>query len=163
MGVIVPNGVLFRGGSEGTIRQKLIQENLSLTPYRLPPNLFYGTGIPAAILIFKRNKHDDTVIFIDASQEFLQGTNQNRLREQDIEKIVATYRTRQDVEKYAAVAGRNRIIENNFNLNIARYVETFEEEAEIDLQEVQEQIVQIDAQLLSVNAKLQIFWKELKL
>ena len=163
MGVIVPHGVLFRGGSEGTIRQRLIEENLLDAVIGLPPNLFYGTGIPSAILLFKRNKPDDTVIFIDASQEFAQGTNQNKLRDQDVQKIVATYKARQDVAKYAAVVGRAQIVENEFNLNIPRYVETFEDEEEVDLQEVQDQIEQIDIQLLSVNAKIQAFLEELKI
>ena len=163
MGVIVPHGVLFRGGAEGTIRQKLIEENLLDGVIGLPPNLFYGTGIPAAILLFKRNKADDTVIFIDASQEFAQGTNQNKLREQDVQKIVATYKAQQDVVKYAAVVGRGRIVENEFNLNIPRYVETFETEKDIDIEAIQEEIEQTEEKLVKVSALLRGYLQELDL
>ena len=126
--MIVPHGVLFRGGSEGRIRQQLIEENLLDAVIGLPENLFYGTGIPAAILLFRRDKTDDSVLFIDASREYEQGVNQNRLREQDRAKIVQTYRQRQFVDKYAYVATRAEIAENDYNLNIPRYVDTFEEE-----------------------------------
>ena len=163
MGVIVPHGVLFRGGAEGTIRQKLIEENLLDAVIGLPPNLFYGTGIPAAILLFKRNKPDDTVIFIDASQEFAQGTNQNKLRDQDIEKVVATYKARRDIVKYAAVVGRDQIVENEFNLNIPRYVETFEDEQEIDFEALQQEIDEIEEKLANVSAQLARYVKELEL
>lgn len=163
MGVIVPHGVLFRGGAEGTIRQKLIQENLLDAVIGLPPNLFYGTGIPAAILLFKRNKPDDTVIFIDASQEFAQGTNQNKLREQDVQQVVATYKARQDVAKYAAVVGRERIVENEFNLNIPRYVETFEEEDEVDVAITQVQIRSIEEKLSAIQVRINNTLEELGL
>jgi type I restriction enzyme M protein len=152
--VIVPHGVLFRGGAEGTIRQRLIEENLLDAVIGLPPNLFYGTGIPAAILLFKRNKPDDTVIFIDASQEFAQGTNQNKLRDGDVQKIVATYKARLSMAKYAAVVGRDRIVENEFNLNIPRYIETFESEEDIDIGLVQEEIGTIENQLTIVRQKI---------
>ena len=110
VGVVVPHGVLFRGGSEGKIRKQLIEENLLDAVIGLPANLFYGTGIPAAILIFQRDKADDSVLFIDASREFEPGTNQNRLRAADLAKIVATYKAREIVDKYAYVAdaGRDR-------------------------------------------------------
>jgi type I restriction enzyme M protein len=161
MGVIVPHGVLFRGGAEGTIRQKLIEENLLDAVIGLPPNLFYGTGIPAAILLFKRNKPDDTVIFIDASQEFAQGTNQNKLRDQDVQKVVATYKARRDVEKYARVVTRDDLIENDFNANIARYVDNFDEEVEIDLSAVQGEIGEIECKLLSTQQRVAHYLKEL--
>jgi type I restriction enzyme M protein len=161
MGVIVPHGVLFRGGAEGTIRQKLIEENLLDAVIGLPPNLFYGTGIPAAILLFKRNKPDDTVIFIDASQEFAQGTNQNKLRDQDVQKVVATYTARRDVEKYARVVTRDDLIENDFNANIARYVDNFDEEVEIDLSAVQGEIGEIECKLLSTQQRVAHYLKEL--
>ena len=130
MDVIVRHGVLFRGSGEGVIRQKLIEENLldAVIGMPAPANLFYRTGIPAAILIFKRSRVGDSVLLIDASREFEAGTNQNKLRPQDIEKIAATYRDRQPVEKYAALATREQIAENDYNLNIPRYVDTFEAE-----------------------------------
>ena len=128
MGVIVPHGVLFRGSSEGVIRQKLIEENLLDAVIGLPEKLFYGTGIPAAILIFKKQKSDNKVLFIDASREFKSGKNQNQLGNDDIKKIIATYQARVNVDKYAYLATLDEIEENDYNLNIPRYVDTFEEE-----------------------------------
>jgi type I restriction enzyme M protein len=136
MAVVVPHGVLFRGAAEGKIRQKLIDENLLDVVIGLPEKLFYGTGIPAAVLVFRKKKADDKVLFIDASREYQDGKNQNLLREQDLRKILATYITRTDVEKYAHLASRAEIAENDYNLNIPRYVDTFEEEEEIDLMAV---------------------------
>jgi type I restriction enzyme M protein len=163
MGVIVPHGVLFRGSSEGTIRQKLIEENLLNAVIGLPTNLFYGTGIPAAILLFKHNKPDDTVIFIDASREFSQGSNQNKLRDEDVEKIVTTYKAWQDVAKYAAVVKREQIVENDFNLNIPRYVETSEDVEEMDITAIHREIKQIDTQLSHVTSRINLYLQELNL
>ena len=128
VGVVVPHGVLFRGGSEGTIRQRFIEENLLDGVIGLPANLFFGVGIPAALLFFRRNKKDKNVFFIDASREFAEGKNQNRLREEDLAKIVATWRARQDVPKYAHLATPEELKDNDYNLNIPLYVDTFEEE-----------------------------------
>ncbi len=161
VGVITPHGVLFRGSSEGKIRQALVEENLLDAVIGLPPNLFYGTGIPAAILIFKRSKPDDTALFIDASREFEPGTNQNRLRAQDIDRIVTTYRQRQSVDKYAYLATFDEIKENDFNLNIPRYVDTFEEETEIDLIAVQAKIDQLESELAKVQQKMTTYLREL--
>jgi type I restriction enzyme M protein len=163
VGVVVPHGVLFRGSSEGKIRRALIEENLLDAVIGLPPNLFFGTGIPAAVLIFKRNKTDDTVIFIDASHEFEQSTPQNKLRPQDIDKILATYRQRQCVDKYAYVATFGEIKENDFNLNIPRYIDTFEPEPEIDIAGVQREIETLGQQLVSVEKKLVGYLEELGL
>ncbi|NLF77121.1 MAG: type I restriction-modification system subunit M [Chloroflexi bacterium] len=164
VGVIVPHGVLFRGGSEGKIRQQLIEENLLDAVIGLPSNLFYGTGIPAAILIFKRQRSDaDGVLFIDASREFEQGTNQNRLRERDLERIVATYRARQTVDKYAYRATRDEIAENDYNLNIPRYVDTFEPEPPIDLDAVGQEIAGLKAHLAEVEARMAGYLRELGL
>ncbi len=147
MGVIVPHGVLFRGSSEGAIRQKLIEENLLDAVIGLPEKLFFGTGIPAAILIFKKNKSDNNVLFIDASRECKAGKNQNVLTDENIEKILATYQARQNVDKYAYLASFEEMQENDFNLNIPRYVDTFEEEDEIDLMAVRAEREQLKAQL----------------
>jgi type I restriction enzyme M protein len=163
VGVIVPHGVLFRGGAEGKIRQKLIEENLLDGVIGLPPNLFYGTGIPAAILVFKRHKEDDTVVFVDASREFEAGTPQNKLRTQDVERIVATYRAREFGDKYAYVAYFAEIQENDFNLNIPRYVDTFEPELEIDITNVQAEIAELDQELETVTRKLVDYLGELGL
>ena len=163
VGVVVPHGVLFRGSSEVKIRQKLIEENLLDTVIGLPANLFFGTGIPAAILIFKKNKKDDSVFFVDASSEYQDGKNQNKLREQDIEKIVKTCKKRKGVEKYAHKASFEEIKENEFNLNIPRYVDTFEEEEEIDIKAVQKEIEGLEAELSKVRKQMNKYLKELGL
>ena len=163
VGVIVPHGVLFRGGAEGKIRRKLIEENLLDGVIGLPSNLFYGTGIPAAILVFRRNRPDDTVIFIDASREFEAGTPQNKLRPEDVEKIVATYRQGESVDKYAYLATFAEIEENDFNLNIPRYVDTFEPESDVDLTIVATEINDLDIQLSDVDLEMQGYLQELGL
>jgi type I restriction enzyme M protein len=161
--VIAPHGVLFRGGAEGKIRQQLIAENLLDAVIGLPPNLFYGTGIPAAILLFRRDKAESTVVFIDASRAFEASPNQNRLREADIARIVQTYRQRQSVDKYAYVATAEEVQENDYNLNIPRYVDTFEEEEEIDIAAVQADIDALDAEYAKVQAHMQSYLRELGL
>lgn len=161
MGVVVPHGVLFRGSSEGKIRQKLIEENLLDAVIGLPEKLFYGTGIPAAILIFKKNKSDDNVMFIDASRDFKAGKNQNLLTEENIAKIVATYHVGSDVDKYAYVASLDEIKENDYNLNIPRYVDTFEEEEEIDLMAVRAEREQLKAQLSELETEMAKYLEEL--
>ena len=163
VGVIVPHGVLFRGSSEGQIRQKLIEENLLDAVIGLPANLFYGTGIPAAILIFKRQRPDTRVLFIDASREFEQGTNQNRLREADLDSILATYQARQTVDKYAYLAETAEIAENDYNLNIPRYVDTFEPEPPVDLGAVGQEIADLKGQLADVEARMADYLRELGL
>ncbi len=163
VGVVVPHGVLFRGSSEGTIRKALIDENLLDAVIGLPANLFFGTGIPAAILIFKRQKADDSVLFIDASRDFEPGTTQNRLRSEDIDKVLTTYHARQTVEKYAYLASYTKIVDNDCNLNIPRYVDTFEQEAQIDLTAVQAEIKALKAQLGEVESKMEGYLKELGL
>lgn len=169
VGVVVPHGVLFRGASEGKIRQKTIEGNLLETVIGLPANLFFGTGIPAAIVIFNKGKKTDNVLFIDASKEFESGKNQNKLRSQDIEHIVTTYRKFSEgklhegvvEEKYAYIATPTEIIENDCNLNIPRYVDTFEEEAEIDIPAVQKEIDKLDVELKEVQEKMKGYLKEL--
>jgi type I restriction enzyme M protein len=161
VGVVVPHGVLFRGSSEGKIRQQLIEENLLDAVIGLPSNLFYGTGIPAAVLVFKRNKPDTNVIFIDASREYGDGKNQNKLRQSDIDKIVAIYQAREGVDKYAYLASFDEIKENDFNLNIPRYVDTFEEEEEIDIDGVQAEITQLETELVEVKQEMAGYLKEL--
>ena len=161
MGVVVPHGVLFRGSSEGKIRQQLIDENLLDAVIGLPEKLFYGTGIPAAILLFKKNKSDDNVMFIDASRDFKAGKNQNLLTEENIAKIVATYKAGESVDKYAYVANRNEIKENDYNLNIPRYVDTFEEEEEIDLMVVRAEREKLKAQLTELETEMAKYLEEL--
>ena len=161
VGVVVPNGVLFRGAAEGRIRQQLIEENLLDAVIGLPANLFFGTGIPAAVLLFKRNKADNKVLFIDASREYQSDKNQNRLRQTDIDKILATYQARTSVDKYAYLADFTELKENDFNLNIPRYVDTFEEEQEIDINAVQAEIVTLEAELADVKLQMAAYMKEL--
>ncbi len=163
VGVIVPHGVLFRGGAEGKIRRRLIEENLLEAVIGLPANLFYGTGIPAAILIFNRGKKTTDVLFIDASREYEDAKNQNKLRPQDIEKIVQTYKKFETVEKYAYCATFEEIKENDFNLNILRYVDTFEEEEEIDIQATQKEIERLEEELAEVRAEMRRYLEELGL
>ncbi|HDR1007713.1 TPA: type I restriction-modification system subunit M [Pasteurella multocida] len=161
MGVVVPHGVLFRGAAEGKIRQKLIEENLLDVVIGLPEKLFFGTGIPAAILLFKKQKSHNNVLFIDASREFKAGKNQNLLTEENIQKIAKTYRTYAPVEKYAYVATFEEIKENDFNLNIPRYVDTFEEEAEIDLSAVRAEREALKAQLAELEKQMDGYLQEL--
>jgi len=161
VGVVVPHGVLFRSSSEGKIRQQLIEENLLDAVIGLPANLFYGTGIPAAVLVFKRNKTDSNVLFIDASRDYQNDKNQNRLRQSDIDKIVATYQARETVDKYAYLASFDEVKDNDFNLNIPRYVDTFEEEQEIDIEAVQVEISQLETELEEVKQEMAAYLKEL--
>jgi type I restriction enzyme M protein len=160
--VVVPHGVLFRGSSEGKIRQQLIAENLLDAVIGLPSNLFFGTGIPAAVLVFKRNKPDNKVLFIDGSRDYADVKTQNNLRAADIAKIVAAYTQRETVEKYAYLAGFDEIQENDFNLNIPRYVDTFEEEAEIDIGAVQAEIDGLEEELSKVKFRMVGYLEEFK-
>lgn len=166
--VIVPHGVLFRGSSEGRIRQTLIEENLLDAVIGLPPNLFPSTSIPVAVLVFDRGRegggahaHRRDVLFIDASREFQAGKNQNILLDSHIDKIVATYLARQEVDKYAYVAPLEEVEENDYNLNIPRYVDTFEEEEEIDIAAVQKEIESLEGQLAQVRGKMVGYLKQL--
>jgi len=161
VGVVVPNGVLFRSAAEGRIRQQLIEENLLDAVIGLPANLFFGTGIPAAVLLFKRNKADNKVLFIDASRDYQSDKNQNRLRQTDIDKILATYQARISVDKYAYLADIKELKENDFNLNIPRYVDTFEEEQELDINALQAEIVTLEAELADVKLQMAAYMKEL--
>ena len=164
VGVIVPHGVLFRGGSEGLIRRTLIDENLLDLVVGLPAGLFFGTGIPAAILVFRKDKKKRTVMFIDASNEFADAKSRNYLDEKKhIAKIVKTYKKRKSVDKYAHVAKFAEIEENDFNLNIPRYVDTFEEEEEIDVRAVQEEIDELEKKLKKVQEKMVGHLRELEL
>jgi type I restriction enzyme M protein len=156
--------VLFRGSSEGTIRRKLIEENLLEAVIGLPEKLFYGTGIPACVLIFRKTKTDDKVLFIDASREFKAGKNQNQLTTgpgSHLEKIVETYRKRESVSKYAYLATPEELAENDYNLNIPRYVDTFEEEEEIDLVAVRAERLKLKAELAALEEKMDGYLREL--
>ncbi len=165
MAVVLPHGVLFRGASEGVIRKYLIEEkNVLDAVIGLPANIFYGTSIPTVILVFKKNrKNKDDILFIDASNEFEKGKNQNNLTDDNVEKIVKTYKERSRIDKYSYVASLDEIKENDYNLNIPRYVDTFEEEEEIDLDLVSQKIKSIDKEIAEIDEKSSVYLKELGL
>ncbi|PGZ92189.1 type I restriction-modification system subunit M [Bacillus sp. AFS029533] len=146
MAIVLPHGVLFRGAAEGVIRKKLLEDGSIDAVIGMPANLFFGTSIPTSVIILKKNRSTRDVLFIDASNEFFKGKNQNKLSKENINKIVETYKKREDVEKYAHVATFDEIKENDFNLNIPRYVDTFEEEAVVDM--------------ATIGSKIQEFRKE---
>jgi len=161
MAVVVPHGVLFRGSSEGRIRTQLVRENLLDTVIGLPEKLFFGTGIPAAILVFRKKKADKKVLFIDASRDYVEGTNQNRLGEAHIGKILDAVRARETIDKYAYLASLEEIEANDFNLNIPRYVDTFEEEEEIDLMAVRREREALKAEMAELETKMDAYMREL--
>lgn len=164
MAVVLPHGVLFRGAAEGVIRKYLIEDRNYLDAViGLPANLFFGTSIPTCILVFKKCKTYDDVFFIDASKEFESGKNQNRLTDENIEKILNTYTKREDVDKYAHCASLEEIKENDYNLNIPRYVDTFEEEEEIDIKAVMKEIKELEAQRDELDKEINVYLKELGL
>ena len=167
---VAPHGVLFRGAAEGRIRQRVVDENLLDAVIGLPENLFYGTPIPACILVFKKNRTIRDVLFIDASGKDEDGNtrykkdkNQNVLDQKHIDAIIRAYMERKDIERFAHVATIDEIKENDYNLNIPRYVDTFEEEALIDIEEVQSNIVRLKAEIAEVEAKMDAYLKELGL
>ncbi|MBN2424728.1 MAG: type I restriction-modification system subunit M [Calditrichaceae bacterium] len=170
--VIVPHGVLFRSGAEGIIRQQFIEENILEAVIGLPSQLFFGTGIPVAVLVFNKGRkswesavadRDKHILFIDASREFEDGKKQNRLRDEDIKKIVGTFKDYKEIEKYSHKATYDEIKEADFNLNIPRYVDTFEEEEDIDISEVQKEIESIEKELAETQKELNQYLKELGL
>lgn len=163
MGVVLPHGVLFRGASEGKIRQQIIDDNLLDAVIGLPSNLFFGTGIPAVILIFKKGRSNKDILFIDASQQFNKDKNQNSLDEEHIKKILETYKNRKEIEKYAHIATMDEIRENDYNLNIPRYVDTFEEEEAVDIEATKKEIAKIEGELTVVKAQMQKYLEELGL
>lgn len=163
-GVVLPHGVLFRGGSEGRIREQIIKNDLLEAVIALPSKLFYGTGIPAAILIFNRNKPEHKkgkVLIIDAEHDYLEGKNQNTLKKQDIEKIIKAYDKYEDVEKYARVVGAKEIEENDFNLNVRRFIDSSDEQEVIDVKQVWGEIKQLEIERDEIDKKVAGFIKEL--
>ena len=165
MGVVLPHGVLFRGASEGKIRKQIIDLNLLDAVIGLPENLFFGTGIPAVILIFKKNRTRNDILFIDASGEghYEKGKNQNKLREEDLQEIEKVYNNYETVDKYSYVASLEEIKENDYNLNIPRYVDTFEEEEMVDMDAVAQNILNIKAELEEVEKQMAKYLEELGL
>lgn len=162
MAIVLPHGVLFRGAAEGVIRKKLLEDGSIDAVIGMPANLFFGTSIPTTVIILKKNRTTRDVLFIDGSKEFIKGKNQNKLSEEHINKIVETYRKREDVEKYAHVATFDEIKENDFNLNIPRYVDTFEEEVSVDMaaigstiQEIRKEKAELESSLFDMISSLQ--------
>ncbi|MEE6716293.1 type I restriction-modification system subunit M [Schleiferilactobacillus harbinensis] len=166
MAVVLPHGVLFRGAAEGAIRRYIIErDNVLDTVIGLPANLFYGTSIPTCVLVFKKNRDRNDVLFIDASNDFEKGKNQNTLPDVDVQKILDAYKNREDVDKYAHVASLDEIKENDYNLNIPRYVDTFEPEPPIDIDEVKQQLAEVDQQIKDAQAEFdklasQLVWTD---
>ena len=165
MAVVLPHGALFRGGAEGHIREYLIKEKNYLDAViGLPANIFFGTSIPTCILVFKKCKeHPDDVLFIDASEHFDKVATQNVLRPQHIDKIIDTYRNRTTEDKYSYLATLDEIAENDYNLNIPRYVDTFEEEEPVDISAVAQEIKQVNASLIETNKEIAAFCQELNI
>ena len=165
MAIVLPHGVLFRGAAELHIRKYLIeQKNYLDAVIGLPANIFYGTSIPTCILVFKKCKEDpEHILFIDASKEFEKVKNQNMLREEHINKIIETYRNRTAIEKYSHLATLKEVEENDYNLNIPRYVDTFEAEEEIDIQAVMQEIKSLEAKRAELDKEIDVYFKELGL
>ena len=163
MACVAPHGVLFRGAAEGKIRQFLIEKkNYIDAIIGLPANIFYGTSIPTCILVMKKcRKDDDNILFIDASKEFEKVKTQNKLREEHIQKIIETYRNRTEIEKYSHCASLQEVKDNDYNLNIPRYVDTFEEEKEVDIKAVMAEIKSLEAKRADLDAQIDVYLKEL--
>lgn len=165
MATVLPHGVLFRGAAEGVIRTYLIKDlNYLDAVIGLPANIFYGTSIPTCILVLKKCREvDDNVVFIDASgyDHFIKNGNQNELRDEDVDEIINTYRARETKSRYSYVAKLEEIAENDYNLNIPRYVDTFVVEEDINLDEVSERLITLDNDLSNVNAEIKGFCNEL--
>lgn len=164
MAIVLPHGVLFRSAAEGKIRENLIEHQCGNRIYAvigLPANLFYGTSIPTIIMVLKKKRTEKDILFIDASREFEKGRNQNRLSNQNIQKIIETYHHRKDVPKYAHLASIEEIRENEYNLNIPRYVDTFEEEEVLDIDEIKRLLEQDKKEIAELEAKLDEQFKEL--
>jgi type I restriction enzyme M protein len=165
MAIVLPHGVLFRGGAELHIRKYLIeQKNYLDAVIGLPANIFYGTSIPTCILVFKKCRETpEDVLFIDASKGFEKVKTQNMLRDEHIDKIVETYRDRTVIEKYSHKATLEEIANNDYNLNIPRYVDTFEEQEEIDIQAVMSGIKELEAKRADLDIQIEVYFKELGL
>jgi type I restriction enzyme M protein len=163
MAIILPHGVLFRGGAEERIRHKLLDDGHIDTVIGLPANLFYSTGIPVCILVLKKCKKPDDVLFINASEHFEKAKRQNRLLPEHIDKIVSTYQFRKEEERYSRRVTMEEIAANDYNLNISRYISTAEQEKEIDLKAVHDELETLEQKIVSATNKHNAFLKELGL
>ena len=163
MAIILPHGVLFRGGAEERIRTKLLKDNNIDTVIGLPSNLFYSTGIPVCILVLKKCKKEDDILFINAGEHYEKGKRQNSLEDKHIDKIVETYQHRYEIERYSRKVSMEEIEKNGYNLNISRYVDISEDEVPIDLQEVNKKLISINESIKTNTDKHNEFLKELGL
>jgi type I restriction enzyme M protein len=163
MAIILPHGVLFRGGSEERIRTKLLKDGNIDTVIGLPANLFFSTGIPVCILVLKKCKKFDDVLFINAVDHYEKGKRQNILLPEHIDKIVDTYRERREETRYSRRVAMDEIEKNEFNLNISRYVSTSLDEEIIDLEEVNKKLVELDKEINKARETHNQFLKELGL
>jgi len=165
MAVIMPHGVLFRGAAEGHIRKYLIEEKNYLDAViGLPANIFFGTSIPTCILVFKKcREQPNDILFIDASQHFEKIKTQNFFRDEDVDRIVETFAKRETIDKYSFVAGLDEVRENDFNLNIPHYVDTFEEEEQVDIVEVANELVSLETDMKSTDETITGYCKELNI
>jgi len=165
MAAVLPHGVLFRGSSEGVIRRFLIEEKNYLDAViGLPANLFFKTSIPTCILVFKKNRlSDDNIVFIDASKNFEKAKNKNLIQKEHIQQIVNAYRNRLEIEKYSHCVTLQEIRDNDFNLNIPRYVDTFEEEEEINIHAVLADIKKLETRRAELDGQINVYLKELGL
>lgn len=154
MAIVLPHGILFRGAAEGVIRKKLLEDGSIDAVIGLPGNMFFGTSIPTTVIILKKNRETRDVLFIDASKDFVKGKNQNKLSIENIDRIVETYKKRENVDKYAYVASFDEIKKNDFNLNIPRYVDTFEEEEQIDLASIGNELKAVREKKAELEASL---------
>ncbi|HCM90004.1 MULTISPECIES: type I restriction-modification system subunit M [Vagococcus] len=161
MAIVLPHGVLFRGAAEGRIRKALIDKHQIEAVIGFPDKLFLNTGIPVCVLILQKNRMDSDILFIDASKEFGKQKSQNHLRPEDVDKIVETVINRETIEKYSYVASLDEIKENDYNLNIPRYVDTFEEEEPVDMESVADQLIEVEEQLNNSTQKLMTMFQEL--
>ena len=165
MACVLPHGVLFRGAAEETIRKYIIEkQNYLDAVIGLPANIFYGTSIPTCILVLSKCRvHSDDILFVDASNDFEKVGNQNQLTQENIDKIIDTYRNRTVIEKYSYVAPLSEVAENDYNLNIPRYVDTFEEEEEIDLDSVAKDLQALEKDIVATGLGIAEFCKELNI
>lgn len=161
--VVMPHGVLFREAGEGFIREKIIENNLIDTIIGLPPNLFYGTSIPACIIVLKNNRKNKDIFFIDASEEYDKGKRQNKLREEDISKILTAYRKRKDILKYCRAVSFEEIKANNYNLNISRYLISAEEKSDINLNTLKREIDNLETEREKLRNSINNIFKEIRI
>lgn len=163
MAIVLPHGVLFRGAAEGVIRKKLLEDGSIYAVIGMPSNLFFGTSIPTTVIILKKNRTERDVLFIDASKEFIKEKNQNKLTKENIDKIINTYKNRENIDKYAHLAEFDEIKDNDYNLNIPRYVDTFEEEEPIDIEQLSKEIVSLNNEIKQAESEFLSMLDELEI